>query len=349
MSTETYNRVQIFYNEEHKPYVYGMAHIVDGSPENHRYEKPFVVSRRNADGEEIVYGTIQRTLEKISQQIDKLKRFQSDTALKLDAAGMTPLIQDDSTLPDSELTDRILDEQENLVEDILLAISVHIRILSEIFPQKIRRSKVNVYDYDDVRIDAIELSEIANLLIHNRYILVRDDYVVDLFSDQKFMVGKPQMGLKINFLEYIQEVEKAIDGITVKDLIGKLWGYTENLAASSNIKDIIFLHQNLYTLGGSAVGNRTPIESGPLKTILDRVATKYLGKMYPQNSGAVQTSIGLTFRTPRFYIEPDLDRKQIRVEMQVNDSPETLIMDYKKFFSEVSKASGKIKLHASNE
>ena len=348
MTTEKFNRVQILFNAEHKPYLYGVVHIVEGALENQWFEKPFVISKRRRDGKEVVYGTVKRTLEKILSQLERLSRFHLETQAKLDAEGITPLIQANSALPESEVTDRILDEQDNLVEDVLLTVSVNIRILSEIFPQKLKKSKINVYDYDGERVDRIELREVANLLLHNRYILVKDHYVVDLFSDQQFMTPKPQMGLKINFLEYISEVENVVNDITVKDLVTKLWRSTKKLSASSNIKDIIFLTQNLYTLGGSMVGNDASIGSGPLKTILDRVVTKYLERMYPQNSAPEGTQVTTTvvFSAPRFYLEPDLNQKQIRIKMQVNGNPETLAMDYKEFFSEVSKVSGNRKLYA---
>ena len=345
MTTKKVNRVQIFFNAEYKPYLYGAVHIVDGDLKNQWWEKPFVISKGRSDGEEVVYGTVKRKLDKILSQVAKLKHFQSETQAKLDATGITPLIQGNSILPKSEAADRIIDEQEDLIEDVLLTISVNIRILSEIFPQKLKKSKVNVYDYDDEHIDRIELCEIADLLLHNRYIVVKNHYVVDLFSDQKFMAEKPQMGLKINFSEYISEVGKVVNSITVKDLITRLWGSTTKLSASSNIKDIIFLTQNLYTLGGFVVGSDAPIGSGPLKTILDRVATKYIERIYPQNSAPEDIQIEMIFSTPRFYLEPDLDQKQIRIQMQINGNPETLVMDHDEFFSEVIKASGNRNLH----
>ena len=347
MTTQKFHRMQIFYNAKHKPYLYGVVRIVEGDLKNQRWEKPFVVSKRKADGEEVVYGTVKWILNKISSQVDRLRRFQLETRAKLDAAGITPRIQENAILPESEVADRILDEQEDLLEDVLLSISVNIRILSEIFPQKLKKSKVNIYDYDDGRIGKIELRGIADLLLHNRYILVKDQYVVDLISDEKFMVDNPQMGLKINFLEYISEVKKVVNSITVKNLITTLWGLTKKLSTSSNIKDIIFLTQNLYTLGDFVIGSAASIGSGPLKTILDRGATKHLERMYSGNSvpEGGQT-VNVVFSTPRFYLEPDLDQKKIRIKMQVNGNSETLVMGYEKFFQEVLKASGNRKLCA---
>ena len=196
MTTQNYNRVQILYNSKHEPYLYGVVHRVDGDLNNQWWEKPFVISKKRWNGEEVVYGTIKRLLERIMSQIDRLRRFQLEAQARLDAAGITSSSQDSAELPKSEVTDRIIDEQEELIEDVLLTTSVNVRILSEIFPQKLEKSKVNVYDYDCGRVDRIELSEMADLLLHNRYILVKDHYVVDLISDKKFMAQKPPNGFE---------------------------------------------------------------------------------------------------------------------------------------------------------
>ena len=190
---------------------------------------------------------------------------------------------------------------------------------------------------------------IADLLFHNRYVLVRSPYVVDLISDKQFMSATPQMGLKIDFTEYIAEVGKTVEGITVKDLIGKLWGMTKILSASSSIKDIIFLIQNLYTLGGAVLGTDAPVDAGPLKTILDTVGTRHLRRLRTKSTRRPRQSVGrLTFTTPRFYLESDLDNKQIRVEMKVDGHPERLVMGYEEFFAEVSAASGNRKLYTAS-
>lgn len=347
MKTNKFNKIELIYNGNHKPYLYGSIRVIDGSLDKVQWGSPFVISKRNSKGEEIVYGTVKRTLEKISSQIYRLKSFASKAKVKLDAESITPITGDGLTLPESELTQKIVDEQEDIIEDILLTISVNIRILSEIFPQKLKKSKVNVYDYNDKCVSNIELKEIANLLLHNRYILVKNQYVVDLFSDEKFMTESPQMGLKINFREYLSEVRKVVNGITIDDLTSKLCELTKNLSTSSNIRDIIFLTQNLYTLGGLVIGEAATINSGPLNTILDRVADKHSQKVYSQKSTSKETQIviNVTFNSPRFTLEPDLNQKKIRISMQVNGNKESLVMNYKKFFSEVSKASGNRKLY----
>ena len=353
MGAKTENRLLILFNAQHDPYIYGAVQtvqVVNGCVTDMRKERPFIVSKRTADGEEVVYGTVKRTLQKISSQLDRLTAFQSEVEAKLRAEGISPLPRGESTLPESEVTHRILDQQDDLVEDVLLAVSVNIRILSEIFPGKLKKRRVGVYDYDDGAAGKIQLSKIADLLLHNRYLAIRGHQVVDLISDEQFMAGSPQMGLKIDFTEYLSEVEKVVSGLTIKDLIGKLWAITKGLSTSSNIKDIVFLTQNLYTLGDSVVRDPTPISGGPLKSILDRVANNYIDSLNPNDSlpRGVTIPTTLTFRTPRFSLGSDLDHMQIRTTVEVNGSREKLEMDYEEFFREVSKSSGNAKLYSKN-
>ncbi len=349
MSTVQHNRVQVVFNDEHKPYLYGAMHIVDGTEQNQRWEKPFIVSKTTANGEEIVYGTVKRTLERITSQLDRIRKFQADAQAKLDAHGIVPVDGKKGVLPEGDVTGQILDEQEDLIEEVLINVSVHTRILSEIFTKKFQSHRVQVYDYDDNMVDTIELSEIANLLLHSRYLAIRNEFIVDLHSDQKFMTQQPQTGLKINFLEYTKEVREAVAGVTVKDLVTVLWQRTAKLSSSSSVKDIMFTTQNLYTIGGFVVGTTIPIETGPLKAILDRVADEHL-KMkfakYPKWRKAKQLVDSVVFSTPRFYLEPDLNQKQVRIQMQVNGQDERMVMDYERFYKRVLAASGSTKLHA---
>lgn len=156
MSEQKFNRVQVMFNAEHRPYLYGAIHIVDGDLANQWCERPFVISRTTAGGREIVYGTVARTIENVRSQLDRLQAFRSEAQRRLDAAGIEPIEGTVSQLPPCDITDRIFDEQDALVEEVLPIVSVNVRVLSEIFPRKMKRAKVKVYDYDNTCVDNIE-------------------------------------------------------------------------------------------------------------------------------------------------------------------------------------------------
>ena len=339
------NRVQVVYNSNHSPYLYGALHVIDGNPEGQFWHRPFAISKRDSDGNEIVYGTVTRLLDRIIGQFQRLTAFQESADRKLRDAGiavdgLTP------ELPDSPITDAVIDEQERLFEDVLLTTSIYVRILHEIFHKRLRFLKVAVFDYDDQWVADADLDAIGNLVVHNRFISIRGRYVVDLISDRKFMSDAPQMGLKFDFGDYLQRVADAVSCLTVKDLVTELWSRIERLSASSDLGDIVFVVQNLYTLGGLVTGNQPPVDSGPIKMILDRVLREEIdGLREGEDLGSgTEVAFRAEFRSPRFRLEPDLDDKRIRTDMTVNGESRRLTLGYERFFESVLEAAGDTRL-----
>ena len=343
---QKHNRIQVVYTREYKPYLYGAIHIVSGDVDNQWWERPFVISKRQADGKDIVYGTVSRTVGKIEVQMNRLRQFQIEAEARLAEADIVTSNTNPSTLPESEASDYIIGEQEELLEDVLLSVSLNVRILSEIFPKLFEKAKVSVYNYDNAFLQKIDLHRISDLFAHNRYIIVKGHYLVDLISDEKFLVDRPQLGLKINILEYLEEVEAVINSITVKDLITKLWGSIRALSAESSIKDIIFVIQNLYLLGELTLDADTDTTDGPLKTILDNVLERHIQQTGWLNRATAgdQFNARYSFTSPKLYLEPELEHKQIRMVTEVNGERESLVMGYEEMFRELLKVSGENKV-----
>lgn len=338
MGKQKQNVVATIYNREHAPYVYGAFYIVQSGAS--KTTKPFVVSRRTATGETFVYGSILHMLLKVLLQIEKLREFSVRADAILTQKGL-PV--GDEPLPVGVLAaDHIMDDQEDLIEEVLLVTSVRVRILHEIFEERFEQYNVPVYDYDGAAIGSVKLHHIGNLIAHNRYVCVQDEYVVDLYSDEKSLADMGQLGLRINFLDYIAEIERAVRGLTVKDLLKYLRVSLENLSAASDNKDMVNLHQNLYTIGGLVGHQPGSSVPGPLKTILDKAATKYLERKHPRGfpKGEDNLTLQMKCTTPRFSWEPDLEEKRIRVSLFVNDEPETFIMECGEFFPEMEAAYG---------
>ena len=338
MGKQKQNVVTTIYNREHAPYVYGAFHIVRSG--SWKTTKPFVVSRRTATGEALVYGSILEMLLKVLLQIEKLREFSIRADAILTQKGLPGK---DEPLPVGiPVADHIMDDQEDLIEEVLLVTSVRVRILHEIFEERIEQYTVPIYDYGGVAIGSAQIHHIGNLIAHNRYVCVQDEYVVDLYSDERTLGDKGQLGLKMNFLEYVAEIEKAVRGLTVKDLLKYLRAGLENLSADSDIKDMVNLHQNLYTIGGLVglqPGSGVP---GPLKTILDKAAVKHLERKhsYGPPKGENRRTVQMKCTIPRFSWDPDLEEKRIRVSLFVNDDPEVLIMELGEFFQDMEAAYG---------
>ena len=90
----------------------------------------------------------------------------------------------------------------------------------------------------------------------------------------------------------------------------------------------------------------TRVEGWPFKSILDKVAAHILDAGQRPVPGETR-QLALVAGAPRFFLEPELNDKQIRVRVQVNGKPEELMMGYEDFLSELSRAHGDAKLLSS--
>ena len=159
--------------------------------------------------------------------------------------------------------------RDALLEEVVLTTSIYVRQLCEIFPS-LTKFQVTVYDYEGEPAGQTSLKQVGDLMAHNRYIAIRNRRIVDLMSDKKYL-AQPQTGLQLDFIEYLRSVSDLVESITVERLATVLRERTRKLSPSSRIGDIVFLMQNLYTLGGFMVQTGSPV-SGPVRAILDRLA-----------------------------------------------------------------------------
>ena len=324
-------QLHIIYNSNHPPYLYGSICVKGSCDPCYKWGNPFVISKNGQ-----VYGSIRRLTDKTLGYIKKLEDFHRKSQAELRSKGVTGL--PDGTLPDSPIKNRILDAQEGVIEESLVLISANIRNLAEFFRREVEACKISIYDYDNKPISERNLNEISNIVLHNRYLAVVDKYINDLFSDKKFLGDSPKTGYKIDFLEYIQRSEELIYRLTVKDLIASLRGFTERLTHESTVREIIFLHNNLYTLGGFVMPGGDFGES-----VIKSIVEKVLDRMFPDKSVEVRSEV--IYSEPTFSLGNDLCHKQICVTMTVNGSKETLAVDYKEFFEDIEKSFGHINLY----
>ncbi len=341
-SHDPLNRVEVIYRREGR-YLYGAINKMGCDPQYLEWQAPFLISKAKSTGEEEVYGTVVGAVERIADQFAKMDAFFDRSGQRLREAGHD--VGPDLLLPESGLSDAIADEQDRLIEEVLLATSMHVRRLFELFPEKREEFQVAVYDYEGQPVSRLPLRDIGNLMAHNRYIAIRDSRVVDLMSDQRSLVDGFRTGLQFDFIEYLRGVSDFVASITVEDLAAVLLERIGELSPSSDIGDIVFLLQNLYTLGGFVVDTRSPL-SGPVKAILDRMVPD----LYEQQRQAMGLPAGsavimqAAFTTPRFEFEGSLEDKKIRTSVTVNGQTETLDTGYEQFFRDVVAAAGTTKL-----
>ena len=342
---EPLNRVVVRYRREGR-YLYGAISKMGCDPQHPEWHDPFLISKDKSAGEEELYGTVVGAMERVADQFAKMDAFFERSDQRLREAGHE--VGPDLRLPESGLSDVVVDEQDRLIEEVLLATSIHVRRLLEIFPEMRDEFQVAVYDYEKRPVSRSPLRDIGNLMAHSRYIAIRESRVIDLMSDQRSLAGDLQTGLQFDFIEYLRGVSDLVASITVKDLAAVLQARVRDLSPASDIGDIIFLLQNLYTLGGFVVDTTSPL-SGPVRAILDRIAPDLFEREWQARGLPTGSAVAMrvTFTAPRFEFEGNLENKKIRTSLTVNGQTQTLDTDYEQFFRDVVAAAGTTKLWGS--
>ena len=337
---EPLNRVLVIYTRR-EPYLYGAISKMGCDPQHLEWHSPFLISKTNTEGGEEVYGTVGGILDRIVAQLAKMNAFGKRTSKRLSEAGVET--GPDHQLPPSDLSKAIIDEQDILTEEVVLITAIYVRQLHEIF-SSLGKFQVVVYDYEGKPAGRTSLKHVGDLMAHNRYIAIHNGRIVDLMSDKKHL-AQHQTGLQINFIEYLRCVSDLVESITVERLATMLQKRIRKLSPPSPIRDIIFLMQNLYTLGGFIVEAGKPL-SAPVRAILDQLAPdlyeqEIQAKGLPAGSAA---TIQAVCTKPKFQFEGNLQDKKIKTFITVNGQTETHVTDYQQFFGEVVAAAGDTKL-----
>ena len=132
MPSKKRNRVKLFVNLDHALYIYGAIGVVGGGGKTRPSGAPFVISKVRLDRCHVFYGSVARNVTKVWSQRHRLLEFRKSAEPRLAAAGIQRVPGTGSQLPESELSDEILEEQEEFIEEILLSLSLEVRLLSEI-------------------------------------------------------------------------------------------------------------------------------------------------------------------------------------------------------------------------
>ena len=250
--------IAIIYNHQHPPVLYGsIAYMhsneaVDGKV-TPQWSAPFLLSITRSDGSVYYYGTVHTILTELMQYVARVSEFNRSIRDMVVAQSLQVSEQGvSSTIDDSKFGRPVTYQQDHMLEEMLPAIAVHVRRLTDIF--RIKRS-ISVFDYAGVRhIQTISLRKISDLLLHSRYFAVHNGFLCDLFSDKQSLVGdyRPPghtaIGYKISLANYLNAVFELITSLTVNDIVGQLRRILHNLSVTTPVVDLIFVTQNLFSL-----------------------------------------------------------------------------------------------------
>ena len=339
--------IAIIYNHQHPPVLYGsIAYMhsneaVDGRV-TPQWSAPFLLSRIRSDGSVYYYGTVHTILTELMQCVARVSDFNRSirdmvVAQSLQVAEQVVL----STIDDSKSVRPVTDQQDSMLEEILPAIAVHVRRLTDIF--RIKRS-IPVYDYTGVRyVQTISLGKISDLLLHSRYFAVHDGFLCDLFSDKQSLVGAYQtpghkeIGHKISLASYLNAVFELTTSLTVNDVVGQLRRILHNLSATTPVVDLIFVTQNLFSLA----------------IVLDRVEDDSLLQKFVRSLFDASSDIGSPPSTTanqlqfRLKIE-NLNTKHIVAQVVIDQNTTECTINYLEFMEIVTSRFGRQPMLAPN-
>ena len=151
------------------------------------------------------------------------------------------------SVPDSEVANSLYFEYIREVTNILILLSTQTRNLFDILP-RFNKTTISKFDYDGNKSGTMQLREAFDHLVHNRYLFVDGEHIVDIFSDRftsKSSISKSFMGYKISWREYVSAIRDVTSQVSVTDVTNILRGRLKRLSSKSPHNDIVFLVQNL--------------------------------------------------------------------------------------------------------
>lgn len=325
--------------------LYGVIHTVRGELDNQETSQVFLISRQ-VGGKEIVYGSVLHLLDKI---IGLLSIFEYDLDL-LRQPTVSSYERTQRAIDVREpmsLEDAIMQQQDKIIEDTTLLVALHFRTLSEIFSGRFRR-EISVYGTDDQEIDRVQIKAVADNLVHSRYFVINDRFIDNIASAKDELPYRVPFEPKVDAFEFFDAVLDVIRHLRVNDLIGVLRRGLATISADSDPRHVIFLVQNIHTLARVVNDNLESPNSSPIvDMLLDKEKqriTQWLNETRPQGVDSIEFK--QTFTAPRFKIHEDLSRPQLQVSLRINDKPETLDIDSRRFFEVLAGACGRAPLIA---
>ena len=301
---------------------------------------PFVISK-TLGNKEIVYGSMIDLVAKINNLMIRYSKDQLQVQDFIDRKNIKPIEKNSHTdgvvniLPEFEGIDLFLHELEEKCEEVIFLITVYLRSLIEVFGREIDEG-LSIYNYDGRdSSNTITVRELSNIFMHNRYLVIRGEYLMDVFSDKKQLQSGKYFDSKIRVLEYFAATKKIIEkNITLSTFLDMIELRLDKVSAQSDPQEIIFLVQNIHSLNKiveSKMHDKRFSEMVNLifKKTIDSTIKRALIQ-YPDHD---ELPIRFTFTPPKFKIAEDLSSKKIEVFTTTNGTQEKLELEYKELFS----------------
>ena len=139
------------------------------------------------------------------------------------------------------------------VMDFVILTSTHTRNLIHII-KRLNGNEITKFNYEGRPDGKVKLSELFDILIHNRYYYFDGTNIRDIFSDKTTKaspLSKHFMGYGIALNDFINAVLELITDVSIRDLSQLLRWKFKTLNSTSSPQDVVFLIQNTAYAHGS--------------------------------------------------------------------------------------------------
>lgn len=314
--------------------LWGAVTTVSGPLENQQTSAPFLISKQLGD-KEIVYGSVRNLLYKIIGLQSTL--WYRLAVARDNGSPETGLLRhggEDSSKASVEDLGR--EYQEEQLEDAVLLTAMHFRNLNEMFNHRWSKRELPVYDNDDRSVGAVKMGDLANQLIHHRYLTVRAPYICDVASREDELPSPTLFGSKIDGTEFLHAVLDVVREIRVRDFVGVLRRSISNISSTSEPRDIIFLVQNLHSLSPIIAERLGRGEAPAIQDLLMRdIIRRDQQRLTRKFAGRQAHPVTIEYRggAPSITLGHDLSKKRIDIYVTINEEQQVIEVDHREFFS----------------
>ena len=122
------------------------------------------------------------------------------------------------------------------------------------------------------------------------------------------------MGYRFNWVEFVEAINLAVQGVKLKDVTGLLRGRLKKLSLESPYSDIVFLIQNLESFS-NLFGTKVADEryGFMMRLLFDDEVNARLDALKPEAKYGDDVRLSITFGTPHIKIYERLSERKLKV------------------------------------
>ena len=317
-----------------------------GSVGPYRQSSPYVLSCQHGS-RRVIPGSVCESLKNLSRQLEQLPVSSGEHVARIKSA-------------EADQRGEEYYEYDRHLTNSLVLISCLARNVFHTFPRLSEQYSVQMFDYGGKATDEIRVKKLLDLFVHNRYMNLKNEYIVDLVSEKLpdgTIIAEGFMGHKFKFQDFLSQVAEAIESVTIKDLTTLLRRGVKSLNLDTPYQEIVFLVQNI-TSFSDLLEATIPSESYDfMRNILFPASETPAAVLAATKGRKVEVTDEIYFRNPRVSVGDRVDEKKVKITVKADvdysiggrvvhreSGERNKELDYGDFFDQVVQAVGQQKL-----